>query len=156
MIQASDLRPLSMRGRYAYALACVESLCTAWSVTDPHILGVVADHWQALEVKWACHWFEEHSLARDVESFAGGGTAGLLSGDQVQSLHHALHEVRLVIGRSCYAAASDTDSMESVLNVVGILARWGVAPPSVTGFARASWSGEFGHGARVTRESFAF
>jgi hypothetical protein len=156
MVHDSDLRRLSMRGRYAYALACVERLCSAWSVADPYVLGEVAAHWEALEAKWACHWFDGHPLPRDVEEFAAKLTAGGLTADRVQSLHHALHEARLVIARSCYAAASDTDSMQSVLNVVGILARWAVAPPLVAGFAHAGWSGEFGHGGRVTRESFTF
>ncbi len=155
MVHDSDLRLLSMRGRYAYALACAERLCTEWAVADPYILGEVAAHWQALDAKWACLWFDKHLLPRNVEEFAAL-TAGSLSVDRIQSLHHALYEVQMVIGRSCYAAASDTDSMQSVLNVVGILARWGVTPPSVAGFAHASWSGEFGHGVRVTRESFAF
>jgi hypothetical protein len=155
MVQDSDLRLLSKNGRYAYALACIERLCGAWGVDDPFVQGEVAAHWRALEAKWPCEWLEEHLLPRDVAAFAAR-VGGPLSADQVQSLHHALDEARAVIGRSCYAAVSDTWSMQSVLNVVGILARWGIEPPPVAGFRHANWSGAFDHGQRFTRASFVF
>lgn len=54
MTHAGDLRQLGIRGRYAYALACVEVLCRAWAVTDPYVLDEVAAHWLALEAQFAC------------------------------------------------------------------------------------------------------
>jgi hypothetical protein len=155
-VHDSDLRQLSKNGRYAYALACVERLCDAWGVADPLVRGAVAAQWRAMEAQWPCLWLEEYPLPRDVPEFAASVGADTLSADQVQSLHHALDEARAVIGRSCYAAVSDTWSMQSVLNVVGILARWGVEPPSLAGFRHAGWSATFDHGRRFTRESFEF
>ncbi len=152
----SDLRPLSKNGRYAYALACVERLCDAWGLADPFVRGTVAAQWQAMEAEWPCLWLNEHRLPLEVADFAAKLSFGAFSPDQVQSLHHALRERQDVIGRSCYAAVSDTASMQSVLNVVGILARCGVEPPAVGGFLHASWSGAFGHGKRFTRESYTF
>jgi hypothetical protein len=143
-------------GRYAYALACVERMRDAWAVTDPFLCSEVEAHWQALEAKWPCNWFEEHPFPRDVEDFAALLRPHALSADQVQSLHHAIDETRRVILRSCWAAASDTWSMQSVLSVVGVLARWGIEMPAVDGFRHAYWSGEFSRGPRFTRQSFSF
>jgi hypothetical protein len=156
MVHDSDLRRLSITGRYAYALACVERVCAAWGVDHPYIRAEVDAHWQALEAKFPCSWFEAHLLPRDVEEFAAELGLHELSDDQVQGLHHLLDEARAVILRSCWCAASDTWSMQSVLNVAGVLARWGIEPPPVAGFLHAVWSGEFSHGKRFTRESFAF
>jgi hypothetical protein len=156
MVHDSDLRTLSKNGRFAYALACVERLCDAWGVFEGKVRAGVAAQWLAMEAKWPCLWLEGHRLPREVADFAAGLGGASLSADQVQSLHHALWEAQAVIGRSCYEAVSDVYSMQSVLNVVGILARWGVEPPPVSAFRHANWTGEFGHGGRFTRESFDF
>jgi hypothetical protein len=80
---------------------------------------------------------------------------GSLSPDRAPSLHHALDEARRVVCQSCYAAASDTDSMQSVLSVVGVLARWGVMLPRLDRFRHAAWSGEFGWGELFGRDTFS-
>ena len=156
MVHDSDLRALSKNGRFAYALACVERLCDAWGIPEGEACAEVTAQWLAMEAEWPCLWLDGHRLPREVAEFAAELGDTSLSADQVQSLHHALCEARAVIGRSCYAAVSDIYSMQSVLNVVGILARWGVEPPLVSAFRHANWAGEFGHGQRFTRESFDF
>lgn len=157
MVHAGDLQHLSIRGRYAFGLACVEALCEAWAVDDPFVLDEIDAHWQAGEIRLACHWFEVHSFPRYAEDFVARLRPGRLSADRAQSLFHALDETRMVICGSCYAAASDSDSMKSVLNVAGVLARWGVEPPAMSRFSRATWSGEFrshGYGELFPRESY--
>jgi hypothetical protein len=157
VVHASDLAHLSLRGRYAFALACVEALCSAWEVDDPYIQGEIDAHWQAAQVELVCHWFDAHPFPWPVANFAARLRAGGLTVDRVQSLHHALCDTRFVLGGSCYAAADDPGSMQAVLDVVGILARWGVALPRLEWFAHATWSGEFetsGWGERFGRASF--
>src|SRR4051794_18310628 len=121
MVHASDLQHLSITGRYAFALACVERLCAEWAVDDRFVLTEIDAHWQATEIPLACHWFDQHPFPRHAKDFAGKVGSTHLSEDQIQSLYHALDEARMVVCRSCYAAASDNDSMQSVLNVVGVL-----------------------------------
>jgi hypothetical protein len=157
MIHASDLGHLSLRGRYAYALACVEALSAAWGVDDPYILAEIDAHWQAAEVELVCHWLDDHELPWPLSNFAARVRPGGLTADRVQSLYHALSSTRSVFDGSCWAAADDPGSMQAVLNVVGILARWGVAPPPLERFAHATWAGDFGAagwGERFGRESF--
>jgi hypothetical protein len=158
MVHAIDLRPLSLRGRYAFALACIEHLCAAWAVDDPLVTAEVEAHWGALDARMACHWFDQHPFARSPEVFAAAVPPGRLSADQVDALHHALGEARMVVCGSCYAAASDEGSMQSVLNVVGVLSRWGVTLPSLERFRHATWAGDFGTngwGERLGRGAFA-
>jgi hypothetical protein len=158
MVHASDLRHLSITGRYAYALACIENLCAAWDIDEPFVLEEVNEHWQATEIPLACHWFDEHRFPHEIEDFANKLESAQLSSDQVQSLYHAFEEMRMVICRSCYAAAGDEYSMESVLNVAGILVRWSIGLPDLVRFKHATWSGDFrdtGWGERLPRASFA-
>ena len=158
MVHASDLHHLSITGRYAYALACVKQLCAAWDIDDPYIHYEIEAHWQATEIPLACHWFDKHPFPHKIEEFAAMLGPGRMSSDQMQAIYHALGETRMVICQSCYAAAGDTYSMESVLNVVGILARWGVSLPALDRFSHATWSGDFGSfgwGERFPPASFA-
>jgi hypothetical protein len=141
MVHASDLRPLSITGRYAYALACIEQLCDAWDITDPFVWAEIDAHWQATEIKVACHWFDKHPVPRSPEEFRSRLRGETLSEDQVQALHHAFHEARMVCCGSCYAAPNEVQSMQSVLNVVGVLVRWGLKLPSLGRFHHATWSG---------------
>jgi hypothetical protein len=55
MVHARDLHHLSIRGRYAFGLACVEALCAAWAVDDPFVSDEIDAHWQAAEIRLACH-----------------------------------------------------------------------------------------------------
>jgi hypothetical protein len=101
VLHASDLRPLSVRGRYAYARACVERLCEEWGIDDPFIRGQADARWGALDVRQACHWFEAHPLPRDETELRAAVTAPALSADRLESLYHAFDETRQVIGSSC-------------------------------------------------------
>ena len=157
VVHASDLRSLSVRGRYAYGLACVERLCGAWGIDDPFVRGEIDAHWGVLDIRLGCHWFDAHPFPQDESEMRAAMRAPGLSSDQLESLHHAFEEARQVFSSSCYAAASDGGSMRAALNVVGILARWGVVPPPVGRFAHATWSGDFGThgwGDRLGRASF--
>lgn len=157
MVQAGDLRHLSITGRYAFGLACVEALCAAWGVDDPFVLGEIDAHWGAAEIRLACHWFDAHPFPTGPEEFAARMRPGILLADRVADLFDVFHETRMVICGSCYAAANDDGSMSSVLAVVAVLARWGVELPALSRFAHATWSGEFwsqGYGQRFPRESY--
>src|SRR5437763_741894 len=126
MVHASDLRPLSVRGRYAYALACVERLCEAWEIDDPFIRDEVEAHWNVLDARLGCHWFDAHPFPRDEAELRAAMRGPAPPDDRLESLYHAFDEARQVFCGSCYAAASDGGSMRAALNVVGVLARWGV------------------------------
>jgi hypothetical protein len=157
MVQAGDLRHLSITGRYAFGLACVEALCVAWGVDDPFVLGEIDAHWGAAEVRLACHWFDAHDFPRDAVAFAARMRPDALPADRVADLFDAFHETRMVICGSCYAAADDDGSMASTLAVTSVLTRRGVALPALSRFAHATWSGEFwshGYGRRFPRESY--
>jgi hypothetical protein len=157
MVHASDLRSLSITGRYAYALACVERLCRAWNVDGAFVLAEIDAHWQLTEMKLGCHWLDKHPFPQcpgELEALLVGRQ---LTGDQVQALHHAFVEARYVYGGSCYCAANDDQSMRSVLNVVGVLVRWDIELPPFARFRHASWSGDFGsegYGDPFNRASF--
>ena len=157
MVQASDLRHLSLIGRYAFALACVEAVCAAWAVDDPFVLGEIDAHWEAAEMRFACHWFDTHDFPLDTEEFATRLRPGQLSADQAESLFEAFHETQMVICGSCYSAMKDDGSISSVLRVAGVLTRSGVELPALSRFAHATWSGEFwrhGCGERFPRKSY--
>jgi hypothetical protein len=157
MVQAGDLRHLSITGRYAFGLACVEALCEAWAVDDPFVRGEIDAQWGAAEIRLACHWFDAHPFPRDGEAFAARLRPGRLSADRAAALFAAFRETRMVICGSCYAAADDAGSMGSILAVAGVLARWGVGLPDLARFSHAIWSGEFGshgYGERFPRESY--
>jgi hypothetical protein len=158
MVHASDLCHLSITGRYAFALACLEQLCAAWRVDDPFVLGEIDAHWQATEIPKVCRWFDTYPFPGRLEKFTAQLRPGGLSADQVQSLYHAFREARMVSCVSCYAANNDAGSMQALLNVVGVLLRWGIALPPLEHFRHATWSGDFqetGWGARLPRSSFA-
>src|SRR5205807_10381016 len=106
---------LSIIGRYAYALACIERLCAEWAIDDPFIREEIDSHWQASEMPLACHWFDKHPFPRKIEAFVAKLQPDRMSTDQVQALYDAYDDMRMVICRSCYAAWGDAYSMESVL-----------------------------------------
>jgi hypothetical protein len=158
MIRASDLRPLSITGRYAYALTCVERLCAAWNIGDPYVRAEIDAHWQATEIKLACHWFDEHPFPRSPEQFRSRlSSVAERSDEQIQALHQAFYWARRVCLESCYCGLIDNQSLEPALRVARILARWGVELPLLERFRHATWSGKFyseGWGERLSRSSF--
>ena len=157
MFQASDLRHLSLTGRFAYALACIDALCAAWAVDDPFVLAEIDAHWGAAEMSLACHWFDKHPFPRDAEEFGARLRPDRLTADQSAALFDAFWSAQDVICGSCYAAMNDEGSMDSVLTVAGVLTRRGVELPALSCFSHATWSGEFwihGGGERFPRESY--
>ncbi len=157
MAHASTFRELSIRGRYAFALVCVQRLCDSFGLGDGFVRQEIEAHWDMLAERYGCHWFDSHPYPEQYEDFVSHAGPGRIDDDQMQSLFHALSATRWVICGSCYAALSDIGSMCSLLEVVGVLCRWGVPLPDLDRFRFATWSGDFGTGGggeRVTRADF--
>lgn len=155
-LHASSFRHLSIIGRYAYALACVTSLCKSWRLDTDAILSSLREHWSVIDMRSStCRWFDNHPLG---EFYAFCETYSLdPKSDRVQSFHHGFDEARMVICGSCYCAPRDGASMMSLLNVVGIMNRWQHGLPPLDRFAHAVWEPPFhenGFGMDVTSASF--
>jgi len=163
-MQPHDFERLNIIGRYAYALTCVEQLCRAWGVIDPFVWELIDVHWtltgkQLLsDGRRHYDWFAEtrtHAL-RTPDDLAACLESQSLSGDQVQTLHHAVEELRLLGGSGMFCMPESYTSMSHLLNVVGMLVRWGVPLPSLEPFKKADYPpGEFGYGSiRFSRADF--
>src|SRR5437588_5870120 len=98
MIHAHDLEPLSIIGRYAFSLTCIELMCKSWNVRDLFVWDLIDAHW-TLTTKTALSdgrqgydwWEETDDFAPHTPELLGarlGATS--LSGDQIQALHHAI------------------------------------------------------------------
>jgi hypothetical protein len=144
-MHASDVEPLNVIERYAFALACIERLCHSWGVVDePFVRAVIDAHWTLTTKKVLSNsrvgynWFDETREfdPRTPEEFAARVRPGSLSADQVQALHHAIGELRALAGGDMYCQAESFRSLAPALNVAGILLRWGVGLPRVELFRR--------------------
>ncbi len=154
---ALSLEPLNIVERYAFALACIERLCQSWAVTSPYLTRLIEAHWTLTTQRVLADsrneydWFDEtREFAPDTpDELADRLGPGVLSVIQAQALHHAVDELRGLASEDMYASPQSYLSMGHTLNVIGILLRWGVEPPSLERFRKEGYPpGEFGYGTR--------
>ena len=160
-MHASDLEPLNIFERYAFALACIERLCDTWGVSeDPFVVEMIAAHWTLVgrhllagllpdgtRTSW---WTEMREYALRPDELEVRLQPGSLSLDQVHSLYHALSELRRLPSRDMNAKPQVHGSAVHALNIVGILMRWGIEAPPLTMFRIEGYPpGKFGYGTRT-------
>jgi hypothetical protein len=162
-MHAHDLEPLNVRGRYAFALTCIERLCNHWGATDPFISELIDVHWTLVAASLLSDgrkghdWFEETSAydKRTPAELAACLNKARLSAEQIQALHHAVYELRMLAGDDMYCEPESFRSLIHVLNVVGILLRWGVELPALGPFRKAGYPpGKFGYYGPYCRADF--
>jgi hypothetical protein len=164
MIQAHDLEPLSIIGRYAFSLSCIEQLCQAWDIHDPFVWDMIDTHWTLTtklllnDGRTGYNWWDETDDFAPPTPVLLGSRIGssFLSSDQIQSLFHGIYELRMLASADMYCQPESYRSMTHALNIVGILNRWGVKLPSLDPFRKASYPPEeFGAGNdRFSRTEF--
>ena len=158
MIHADNFEPLNIFGRYTYALVCIERLCQNWDVTDSFVLALLDAHWALMEINTSYDkWLEETSTYANLspERLASQLEKTPLSSNQIQSLYHAIYELRELVDTDMYCQPESFRSMRHLMNVVNILLHWNIQPPSLESFAKATYlPGKFGYYGPYKRQDF--
>jgi hypothetical protein len=163
MLHASDFESISIRGRFAFALACLEALAAKWNVGGDYFGQLLALLWEftsrpMLASKRDGDWWRDFGALRggkwdDLVGRIKADNPGL-SSDQLHAIRHACEELYRLGGTDMYAQPQVWNSIPATLNVAGILIRWGVPLPALAPFARSRWDEHQAFGATRTREFF--
>jgi hypothetical protein len=143
MLHASDFEPISVRGRSAFALTCLEVLGQRWRIDAPYFHQLLGLLWEFTSRPLLVKWFDEvrETASPRRRDFASRlrDAAPHLGSDQVHAVRHALDELMALGGTDMYVEPQVGNTIGPALNVAGILIRWGLPLPPLGRFARSRW-----------------
>jgi hypothetical protein len=158
MVHASDFEPISIRGRFAFALTCLEVIGEQWRIEAAYFHDLIGLLWEFTSRDLLVKWFDE------VRELTGPRrrdfperlrvAAPHLSSDQVHAVQHAVNELVSLGGIDMYVEPQVWNTIGPTLNVAGILLRWGLPLPRLERFARSRWGERRAFGDNHPREFF--
>lgn len=157
IISEADIEPISIRGRVAFGVACLENVCWSWGLVGKEFDQLLKKFWDFTESLDLCRWEREVAalIPDTIQELAQLYPTAGLTPEQVGILFALLQTVWEIAIGNAYGAFRSGFTLLPTLDLVGLMQDADVYPPDIRPFKKSPVSEDGGWGRPVPRSFFA-
>ena len=157
-MEKSLFEPISIKGRMAYGITCVENLFKTWNIKNEKIDLFIECLWTLTSSDHLGQWDEEiHSLLPDndeIETYANEFGYNNLNLVQQKVLSNTIWDVIEIGQGSLYGAFNSKFSLLPLMTVIETLEKQNIELPEITPFRKSKVSERNGWGLPIDKSYF--